>query len=89
MELDEAPSSVLVVGAGVSGLAAAAEVSKACPTTLIDRLPVVGDETVVEGLTITVLEMDAQRIARVRLARGAPAASASPPSAAGAPEGPA
>jgi CBS domain containing-hemolysin-like protein len=36
----------------------------------LDRLPHVGDEAVVEGLTITVLEMDAHRIARVRVARG-------------------
>lgn len=40
--MDEAPTSVLVVGAGVSGLAAAAELSEAFPTTVIDRLPVVG-----------------------------------------------
>jgi CBS domain containing-hemolysin-like protein len=36
----------------------------------LDRLPQVGDEVVVEGQTITVLEMDAHRIARVRVARG-------------------
>ena len=36
----------------------------------IDRLPEVGDKVVVEGFTITVLEMDAHRIARVRVARG-------------------
>jgi CBS domain containing-hemolysin-like protein len=42
----------------------------------IDRLPQVGDEVLVEGLTITVLEMDAHRIARVRVARGATPESA-------------
>jgi CBS domain containing-hemolysin-like protein len=36
----------------------------------IDRLPNVGDMAIVDGLTITVLEMDAHRIARVRVARG-------------------
>jgi CBS domain containing-hemolysin-like protein len=36
----------------------------------IDRLPRVGDEARVNGLTITVLEMDAHRIARVRVSRG-------------------
>lgn len=36
----------------------------------LDRLPRVGDEVAVDGLTITVLEMDAHRIARVRVARG-------------------
>ena len=36
----------------------------------LDRLPQVGDEVVVEGITITVLEMDEHRIARVRVGRG-------------------
>jgi CBS domain containing-hemolysin-like protein len=36
----------------------------------LDRLPHVGDETIVEGLTITVLEMEEHRIARVRVGRG-------------------
>ena len=35
----------------------------------LDRLPRAGDEVAVEGLRITVLEMDAHRIARVRVAR--------------------
>ena len=34
----------------------------------IDRLPKVGDKVTVDNLTITVLEMDAHRISRVRLA---------------------
>ena len=33
----------------------------------LDRLPRVGDEVVVDGITLTVLEMDAHRIARVRV----------------------
>jgi putative hemolysin len=37
----------------------------------LDRLPRVGDRVTVEGIVITVLEMDAHRIARVRVARGA------------------
>ena len=36
----------------------------------LDRLPRVGDDVNVEGIRITVLEMDAHRIARVRVARG-------------------
>jgi putative hemolysin len=36
----------------------------------LDRLPRVGDKVTVEGLVITVLEMDAHRIARVRVTRG-------------------
>jgi CBS domain containing-hemolysin-like protein len=44
----------------------------------LDRLPHVGDEVVIEGFTITVLEMDAHRIARVRVARGQ-AREVSPP----------
>ena len=36
----------------------------------LDRLPRVGDKVTVEGIVITVLEMDAHRIARVRVARG-------------------
>lgn len=35
----------------------------------LDRLPAVGDEVVVEGLRLTVLEMDEQRIARLRVER--------------------
>ena len=36
----------------------------------LDRLPKVGDDVTVEGVRITVLEMEAHRIARVRVARG-------------------
>ena len=36
----------------------------------LDRLPRVGDDVTVEGVRITVLEMEAHRIARVRVARG-------------------
>jgi len=36
----------------------------------LDRLPRVGDDVTVEGVRITVLEMQAHRIARVRVARG-------------------
>ncbi len=36
----------------------------------IDRLPALGDHVVVEGFEITVLEVEEQRIARVRVARG-------------------
>ena len=36
----------------------------------LDRLPRVGDDVNVEGVRITVLEMQAHRIARVRVARG-------------------
>ncbi|MCG6869767.1 MAG: hemolysin family protein [Gammaproteobacteria bacterium] len=36
----------------------------------LDRLPKVGDTISVEDITISVLEMDAHRIARVRVARG-------------------
>lgn len=36
----------------------------------LDRLPRVGDKVTVEGLVITVLEMDVHRIARVRVTRG-------------------
>jgi CBS domain containing-hemolysin-like protein len=43
----------------------------------LDRLPAVGDEVTVEGIVITVLEMDVHRIARVGVARGAPAKGAS------------
>jgi CBS domain containing-hemolysin-like protein len=35
----------------------------------LDRLPAAGDEVVVEGVRIVVLEMDAHRIARVRVSR--------------------
>jgi CBS domain containing-hemolysin-like protein len=37
----------------------------------LDRLPQVGDRVMLEGIAITVLEMEAHRIARVRVARGA------------------
>jgi CBS domain containing-hemolysin-like protein len=37
---------------------------------LLDRLPREGDQVTVEGITITVLEMDVHRIARVRVSRG-------------------
>jgi CBS domain containing-hemolysin-like protein len=43
----------------------------------IDRLPRVGDEAFIEDLTITVTEMDAHRIARVRVTRGGAQESAS------------
>ncbi len=36
----------------------------------LDRLPQAGDKVTVEGIVITVLEMDGHRIARVRVARG-------------------
>jgi hypothetical protein len=36
----------------------------------LDRLPKVGDQVTVEGITITILEMDEHRIARVRVSRG-------------------
>jgi hypothetical protein len=36
----------------------------------LDRLPRVGDQVTVEGITITVLEMDEHRIHRVRASRG-------------------
>jgi putative hemolysin len=36
----------------------------------LDRLPRVGDQITVEGITITVLEMDVHRIDRVRVSRG-------------------
>jgi CBS domain containing-hemolysin-like protein len=36
----------------------------------IDRLPRVGDEVTVDGTSVVVLEMDAHRISRVRVARG-------------------
>jgi CBS domain containing-hemolysin-like protein len=45
----------------------------------LDRLPHVGDVAEVEGLTITVLEMDVHRIARVRVARGKPSDTEVPP----------
>ncbi|MCP4406369.1 MAG: HlyC/CorC family transporter [Gammaproteobacteria bacterium] len=35
----------------------------------LDRLPQVGDQVTVEGITLSVLEMDVHRIARVRVAR--------------------
>lgn len=39
----------------------------------LDRLPQVGDKVSVEGIVIQVLEVDAHRIARVRVARGSAA----------------
>jgi CBS domain containing-hemolysin-like protein len=39
----------------------------------LDRLPRANDEVSVEGVVIKVLEMDAHRVARVRLSRGTPA----------------
>ena len=36
---------ILVVGAGICGLAVAAELSRKIPTVLIDRLPVIGGIT--------------------------------------------
>ena len=36
----------------------------------LDRMPKVGDRAVVEGFVVTVLELEAHRIARVRVARG-------------------
>lgn len=39
----------------------------------LDRLPQEGDRVEVEGFEIRVLEMDEQRIARVRVSRGKPA----------------
>ncbi len=36
----------------------------------LDRLPQVGDRVTVEGIEVTILEMDVHRIARVRVARG-------------------
>jgi CBS domain containing-hemolysin-like protein len=36
----------------------------------LDRLPRVGDQVTVEGITITILEMDEHRIDRVRVSRG-------------------
>jgi CBS domain containing-hemolysin-like protein len=38
---------------------------------LLDRLPMEGDQVTVEGFGIKVLEMEGQRIARVRVSRGA------------------
>jgi hypothetical protein len=44
----------------------------------LDRLPHQGDTVTVEGFEITVLEMDAHRIARVRVGKGG-TPSAAPP----------
>ena len=44
----------------------------------LDRLPCVGDQVTVEGIVMTVLEMEAHRIARVRVARGVAWEEASP-----------
>jgi CBS domain containing-hemolysin-like protein len=53
----------------------------------LDRLPHVGDEVAVEGLSITVLEMDAHRIARVRVARGQAPGAPPPAPESASPEG--
>lgn len=45
----------------------------------LDRLPRVGDQVVIEGVTIEVLEMEAHRISRVRLTKGAEEADEVPP----------
>jgi hypothetical protein len=37
----------------------------------LDRLPVVGDSISIEDISITVMEMDGHRVARVRVSRGA------------------
>jgi len=49
----------------------------------LDRLPHVGDQVTVEGIQITVLEVDMHRIARVRVARRVSAVEASESEAAG------
>ena len=36
----------------------------------LDRLPVVGDSISIEDISITVMEMDGHRVARVRVSRG-------------------
>jgi putative hemolysin len=46
---------------------------------LLDRLPHVGDSATIEGITITVLEMEAHRIAQVRVARTAAEEAAKEP----------
>ena len=45
----------------------------------LDRLPREGDEVTVDGVTITVLEMEAHRVARVRLSHGAPSVNTGEP----------
>jgi magnesium and cobalt exporter, CNNM family len=45
---------------------------------LLDHLPRVGDSATIEGITITVLEMEVHRIARVRVARTAAEAAKQP-----------
>ncbi len=47
----------------------------------LDRLPHVGDQVTVEGIQITILEMDMHRIARVRVARRVSAEELSEPQA--------
>jgi thioredoxin reductase len=42
LELDELMNNFLVIGAGVSGLTAAFELAKHQPTTVVDRLPLIG-----------------------------------------------
>jgi CBS domain containing-hemolysin-like protein len=46
----------------------------------LDRLPKEGDRVMVEGFELKVLEMEDQRIARVRVSRGAVANEDSEPS---------
>lgn len=45
----------------------------------LDRLPGVGDSVIVEGITLTVLEMHEHRISRVRVNTGKPLEDALPP----------
>ncbi len=44
----------------------------------LDRLPVVGDELIVEGVHITILDVEEQRIVRLRVARGEPGPAEEP-----------
>jgi Mg2+/Co2+ transporter CorC len=45
---------------------------------LLDRLPREGDQVIHEGFSIKVLEMEGQRIARVRVSRGEDLEEATP-----------
>jgi putative hemolysin len=49
---------------------------------ILGQLPVVGDAVEVDGHRLTVTEMDARRIARIRVGPAAPAAGTDPPSGA-------